>query len=107
MKSPTIPLLLRVFVAAGTCLPSRCLAPKKGIHLSEPFPSNDRGDARTDRLMRGIYEVRRSDRDSYHDIHTKFHKNYSRHSKVIREGYTHTQTGWRSHKPTLGKQAKN
>jgi hypothetical protein len=36
-------ILLRVFVAAGTCVTSRCLAPNGGIH----------------RLVGGIYEVRR------------------------------------------------
>jgi hypothetical protein len=44
MTRPTVPLLLRVFVAAGTCSPTLCLAPKQGIHLTGPFPpSNDRG----------------------------------------------------------------
>jgi hypothetical protein len=42
---PTILLLFRVFVAAGTCLPSRCLAAIEGM------------DTQTHRLMRGIYEV--------------------------------------------------
>jgi hypothetical protein len=59
MTYPTIPLLLRVFVAAGTCLQSRCLAQKGGIHITEPLPSNDKRDTHTDRLMGGIYEVRR------------------------------------------------
>jgi hypothetical protein len=45
---PTILLLLRVFVAAETCLPSRCLAPKGGIHLTKPLPSNDMTDTHTD-----------------------------------------------------------
>jgi hypothetical protein len=44
---PTILLLLRVFVAAGTCLPSRRLAVKEGIHIQ------------THTLTEGIYEVRR------------------------------------------------
>jgi hypothetical protein len=41
-------ILLRVFVAAGTCLPSRCLTPKRGTHLIELLPYNDRGDTYTD-----------------------------------------------------------
>jgi hypothetical protein len=45
---PTI-LLLCVFIASGTCLPSRCLATISGIQIY------------THRLMGGIYEVRRCD----------------------------------------------
>jgi hypothetical protein len=45
---PTILLTLRVFVPAGTYLPSRCLAMKGGIHLTEPLPSNDRTDTHTE-----------------------------------------------------------
>jgi hypothetical protein len=39
--------------AAGTCLPSRCLAPKGGIELIEPLPCNDRRDTRTGSLIDG------------------------------------------------------
>jgi hypothetical protein len=54
--SPTI-LLLHVFDAAGTCLPSRCLAIKGGIHFTEHLPSNDRGiHLQTHRLPGGIYK---------------------------------------------------
>jgi hypothetical protein len=42
---PTIILLLRVFVAAGTCLPSCCLARIGWVHIQ------------THRPMGGIYEV--------------------------------------------------
>jgi hypothetical protein len=55
MMRPTFLLLLRVFVAAGTCLPSRCLAPEKGIHLTEPLPCNARRDTHIDRLMGGVF----------------------------------------------------
>jgi hypothetical protein len=48
MTSPTIHLLLRVFVATVTCLPSRCLAPNGGIHLTDPLSSTDRRDAHAD-----------------------------------------------------------
>jgi hypothetical protein len=36
-----------VYVAAGTCLPSRCLALKGGIHLTVSLP-NDRRDTHAD-----------------------------------------------------------
>jgi hypothetical protein len=52
MIRPTVRLLLHVFVAAGMCLSSRCLAPKEGIYLTEPLPCNYRrdthGDTQTD-----------------------------------------------------------
>jgi hypothetical protein len=53
---PTIFLLLSVFVAAGTCLPRRCLSILWGLHMQ------------THRLMGGIYEVRCSDGLYCHDI---------------------------------------
>jgi hypothetical protein len=31
----------------------------------------------------------------------KFHKDWFRHPKINREGFTDTQTAWRSHKPTF------
>jgi hypothetical protein len=34
--------------AAGICLPSRCLAPKGGIYLTEPLPCRGRRDIHTD-----------------------------------------------------------
>jgi hypothetical protein len=52
-------LLLRVFVATGKSLPSRCLAMKGGIHFTKPLPSNYRKDTHTHKLIGGIYEVRR------------------------------------------------
>jgi hypothetical protein len=42
----------------------------------------------TCRQMGGIYEVRQWDRLRCHDIHTEFHKEWFRHSKVGRGGYT-------------------
>jgi hypothetical protein len=39
--------------------------------------------------MGGIYEVRRQDWLRFHDIHTKFHKNWFRHSKVDMGGGGH------------------
>jgi hypothetical protein len=48
-----------VFVAVGTCLPSRPVAVKGGIYFTEPLTSNDRTITHTHRLTGGIYEVRR------------------------------------------------
>jgi hypothetical protein len=45
MTFPTFLILLHVFIAAGACLPSRCLATIRGIHVQ------------IQRLMGGIYEV--------------------------------------------------
>jgi hypothetical protein len=82
MTLPIILLLLPVFVAAGTCLPSRCLATIGGIHIQ------------TNRLMGGIYEVCHSDGFRYHDIYTKFYKDWFRHSKVgKKDTQTHRQDG--------------
>jgi hypothetical protein len=53
--------------------------------------------------MGGIYEVRRGDGLRWHDIHTKFHKDWFRHSKVDMGEFTDTQTALGSHKPTLKK----
>jgi hypothetical protein len=52
----------------------------------EPLPSNVRGgmNIQTHRLMGGIYDVRRWDELRCRDIHTKFHKDLFRHSKVDR-----------------------
>jgi hypothetical protein len=41
-----------------------------------------------------------------HDIHTKFHKVWFRHSKADGRGYTDTQTGRGSHTATVGKYTK-
>jgi hypothetical protein len=53
----TVLLLLRVFVVARTCLPSRCLAMKGGIHYTEPIPCNDGVDSCTYTQTDGIYVV--------------------------------------------------
>jgi hypothetical protein len=49
-------LLLRVFIAAGTSLPSRCLTTKGGIHFTELLPSKTIAGLHTQkhRLMGGI-----------------------------------------------------
>jgi hypothetical protein len=65
-----------IFVAAVAFLLIRCLATIEGyIHIY------------IDRVMGGIYEIRRW----CHDMHTKFHKDWFSHSKLI-EGHTNTQT---------------
>jgi hypothetical protein len=84
------------------CMYIRC----RGNVFTEPLRSNAMGiRMQTHRLMRGIYEVRRWDGLRCHDIHTRFHKYWFRHSKGNNEGFADTQTAWRSHNPTLGKQA--
>jgi hypothetical protein len=52
MTRPTI-LSLCIFVATEMCLPSRCLAPNRGTHLTEPLPCNDRRDTHTDTQING------------------------------------------------------
>jgi hypothetical protein len=99
---PTIPLLLHVFNATGTCLPSHCLAMKGGICFTKPLPSNNRRlHIQTYRLMGDIYEVHHSDGLRCRDIHTKSHKDWFRHSKVNRVGFKDTETACKSHKLTL------
>jgi hypothetical protein len=73
--SPTFLLLLCVLVAAGTCLPSRCLATKGGTHI------------KIHRLMGRICEVHRWDGLRCHDIHTKFHNNWL----IWRDSQAHRQ----------------
>jgi hypothetical protein len=43
----TILVLLRVFVAEGTCLPSRCLATKGEVQFTEPFLSKKKKKKKT------------------------------------------------------------
>jgi hypothetical protein len=85
MQKMTCPLilLLCVFVAVRTCLLSRCLAMIRGIYIQ------------THRLVGGIYKVHHWDGFRRHDIHTEFHKDQFRHSKVVRGAIT--QTAWWSH----------
>jgi hypothetical protein len=52
----------------------------------EPLPSNGKGmHIELHRLMEEIYGVGRSDSLRCHDIHTKFHKDWYRHSKFYME----------------------
>jgi hypothetical protein len=69
-RSQRIRCLEQFFVAAGTSLPSRCLATMGGIRIQ------------IHGLMGWIYEVRRWDGLRCHVIHTKFHKQWFRHSNV-------------------------
>jgi hypothetical protein len=77
---PTVLLLLRVFYAAGTCLPNPCLATIGGSHIQ------------THRLMGAIYEVQRWDGLRCHDVHTQFRKDWLRHWDA--NGWTHRHTDW-------------
>jgi hypothetical protein len=72
-------IFVGVFVAAVTVLRSLCLLTTGGIHMQ------------THKLMAAIYEVRRWDEFRYHDIHTKFHNDWFRHSKVNSHSQTHRQ----------------
>jgi hypothetical protein len=102
--------LQQFLIAAGTCLPSRCVAtigslisydkdPTENeasnnssvvacIHCcrnvsTEPLPSNWRGThIQTHRLTGGIYEVRSWVELRCHVIHTKFYRDWLKHSKV-------------------------
>jgi hypothetical protein len=57
-----------------------------GKLFTEPLPNNYIVvHIQIRRLVGGIYEVRRWDGLRCHDMHTKFHKNCLRHSKVIAE----------------------
>jgi hypothetical protein len=58
-----------------------------GNVFTELLTSNIGGEGHA--LMGGIYEVQHWDMLSCHGIHTKFHKDWFRHSKVDRE-HTHT-----------------
>jgi hypothetical protein len=62
----------------------------RGDVFTEPMASNDR---ERQRLMGGIYEVRRWDVLRCHGIHTKFIKDWFRHSKVEGKRHTDTQNG--------------
>jgi hypothetical protein len=77
---------------------------KGGIYSAETLSSNDMGiHTRTHRLMGGVYAVRCWDGCRCHDIHTKFHTDWFRHSKFIRGD---SQTTYRSHTPTYICQSK-
>jgi hypothetical protein len=53
-----------------------------GNFFTEPLPSNDRGiHIQTHTLTGGLLKYD-TDRLRHHDIHTKFHKDEFRHSKV-------------------------
>jgi hypothetical protein len=48
MTPTTILSLFHVFFGADTCVQSRCLAVKEGIHFTESSASNGRRDTHTD-----------------------------------------------------------
>jgi hypothetical protein len=58
----------------------------------EPLPSNDNAiNIGKRRLMEGIYEIRLCEELMCYDVHTKFHKDWFRHSEVDK-GDAQTQT---------------
>jgi hypothetical protein len=75
----------------------------------EPLPSNGKGKGDTNkphRLMEEIYEAFCRDQFRCHDIHTKFHKDWFRHSKLDRgrphaRTHIHTETARWYHKSTF------
>jgi hypothetical protein len=73
---PTILLLFSAFIAAGTYLPRICIAMKGGIRIQQH------------RLMGEIYKLCCLDGLRSHKIHTKFHKEWSRHSEGNERGST-------------------
>jgi hypothetical protein len=64
--------LQHFFVAAGTCLLNRCLATIAGYSYRDGFMKH---------VAEGVL--------SWHDVHTKFYKDWFRHSEVD-EGDTQT-----------------
>jgi hypothetical protein len=64
---------------------------------TEPLPRNCKGYTYRHRLMGRTYEVSRWDGLRCHDIHSEFQKDWFRHSKVNKGGYTDTRTGMKSH----------
>jgi hypothetical protein len=78
------------------CVCIRC----RGNVFTEQLPGNDRGiHIKTHRLIGGIYEVRHWDGLRCHDIHTKFHKDWLRHSMMLTRKCASTwlkpqTTGW-------------
>jgi hypothetical protein len=80
---PTDTSVLTIFFIVA-CI--RC----NGNVFTGPLPSNEQWDnIQTHRLVGGIYEVLRWDGVRCRDLHTKFHKNWSRHSKVSGRGWIH------------------
>jgi hypothetical protein len=78
------------------CVCIRC----SRIVFTKPLPNNGSGaNIQKHRLMRRIYDVRRWDGLRCHNIHTKFNKDWFRHLKVDRKGYTGSQRAWWRHKP--------
>jgi hypothetical protein len=67
----------------------------RGNVFTEPLPNNDRVMyIQTHRIIGGTYEVRRRDALRCHDVHTKFHEDWFRHSKVDwGRGFIDTQHG--------------
>jgi hypothetical protein len=87
MMRTTILLLFRLVVAAGTCSPNRCLAPKGKIRVrtlnrAVALPLIGSIHAHAQRLMGRIYEVRRWDWLRFHHKRTKFRIDWFSYSEV-------------------------
>jgi hypothetical protein len=68
--------------------------------ITQSLPRTDRGiHIQTHRLMGGMYEGRRWEGLSCHDVHIKFQKDWFRHSHIHR--HKDTQAAWWYHKPYL------
>jgi hypothetical protein len=86
-KTPRPVVLLSVFIAAGTCLPSRCLATVEDTHTETQTDGRDLWSTPL-RMLR------------CHDIHTESHKDWFRHSKYV-AGRGDSQTARWFYKPTF------
>jgi hypothetical protein len=77
------------------------VATNGGTHLTEPSPSDEGIHTQTERWVGGIYEVRRLDGQCL----PSFINAGSGIQSSIRRVRIHRLTGWRFHKPALGKKA--
>jgi hypothetical protein len=60
--------------------------------FSVPLHSNEDDDIRSGRLTERIQEVRRWNDFRCHNMHTKFHENWLRHSKIDKRRFTDTDS---------------
>lgn len=96
---PTILLLLPVFVAAGMCLPSRCIAMKEGIHFNQHLLATIRGYTYIHRLMGGVVKYAIEMGSGAMICITSFIKTGSGIQNLMRG--IHRHTAWRSCKSNL------
>jgi hypothetical protein len=94
MTRSTIFLSL-IFVTAGTCLPSRGLAIKGGIHFTEPLPSNDKRITHTHTNCREGFKKYAVEMGSVAMIYIP---NFTKINSGIPKFMRDIETTWRSHK---------